>query len=97
MQTVSGRTFRAYTPVEFTDLEFGFNLPVLLSDAIFGIVNLPREDRLFTADHVPGQIVVGAMAATHGFTEIVSFIVMFLAATLVALLFLPETEGHALG
>jgi putative MFS transporter len=41
-------------------------------------------------------IVVGAMAANHGFTEIVSFIAMFLAATLVALLFMPETEGRAL-
>lgn len=41
-------------------------------------------------------VVVGAMAAHSSFTDIVASITMFLGATLVALLFLPETEGHAL-
>lgn len=41
-------------------------------------------------------VVVGSMVASSSFTATVSFIATFLAATLVALLFLRETEGHAL-
>lgn len=41
-------------------------------------------------------IVIGSMLATNSFLQTVSFISAFLAATFVAALFLPETEGEIL-
>jgi putative MFS transporter len=42
-------------------------------------------------------VVIGTMLATTSFLQTVSFISMFLAITFAAALFLPETEGQALG
>lgn len=41
-------------------------------------------------------VAIGAMLASRGFVETVSFIAAFLGCTFVAALFLPETEGKAL-
>lgn len=41
-------------------------------------------------------VAIGALLVTSSFLETVSFISAFLAATFVATLFLPETEGHIL-
>lgn len=42
-------------------------------------------------------IAIGSILATSNFLQTVSFITLFLAATFVAALFLPETEGELLG
>ena len=41
-------------------------------------------------------IAIGAVLATGSFLQTVSFISIFLAATFIAALFLPETEGQIL-
>jgi len=42
-------------------------------------------------------IAIGGVLATSNFVQTVSFITLFLAVTFIASLFLPETEGEALG